>query len=144
MKHDTTTFERPDGKCHAAAALVDGCDEPVPEGMWSCDRHAVETWKRGQELIAKAERERPLRGSRLPQQQPGKDRSGLRATRAFSSPGRVTKGRGNGTSSSGPVAGPRSAAPAGWGATPALSSLRGRGRTRYGEIKTRGGRLDAR
>lgn len=35
--------------------FLDGCIESVPTGEWSCDRHAVEAWKRAQELIADRE-----------------------------------------------------------------------------------------
>jgi hypothetical protein len=49
---DTSSCVKPDGSCHSIEAMLDGCDEPAPEGMWTCDRHAIAAYKRGQELIA--------------------------------------------------------------------------------------------
>ena len=52
-----TPFE-PDGRCHAVAALIEGCTEPVGEGLWSCHRHFAQVYRRGQELLALARKER--------------------------------------------------------------------------------------
>jgi hypothetical protein len=54
----TSQCVQPDGRCHAAGALVHGCDEDVPESLWSCDVHAAQLYLRGQALRAEGERKR--------------------------------------------------------------------------------------